>query len=130
MFSRHDSIQELPGAPQHAPFPTAPSRVAYLPEYFMYCNYLKRLGTRQTYIYIYCIYIYIYVMLCYFSPCSVSFVPIGEYIQYSPIIPSNIHLQLIIPSNIHLQCLCSTKNEKKQHHEGNMALRIISILTH
>jgi hypothetical protein len=34
------------------------------------------------------------------------------------------------PSNIHLQCLCSTKNEKKQHHEGNMALRIISILTH
>jgi hypothetical protein len=22
-----------------------------------------------------------------------------------------------------------TKNEKKQHHEGNMALRIISILT-
>ena len=46
MFSRHDSIQELPGAPQHAPFPTAPSRVACLPEYFMYCNYLKRLGTR------------------------------------------------------------------------------------
>ena len=61
----------------------------------------------------------------YFSPCSVSFVLIGEYIQYSPlinfrliipsnihlqlIIPSNIHLQLIIPSNIHLQCLCSTK---------------------
>ena len=76
----------------------------------------------------------------YFSPCSVSFVLIGEYIQYSPlinfrlIIPSNIHLQLIIPSNIHLQCLCSTKNEgKKQHNElneGNMALRIISILTH
>jgi hypothetical protein len=30
-----------------APFPTAPSRVACLPEYFMYCNYLKRLGTRQ-----------------------------------------------------------------------------------
>jgi hypothetical protein len=29
------------------PFPTAPSRVACLPEYFMYCNYLKRLGTRQ-----------------------------------------------------------------------------------
>ena len=55
----------------------------------------------------------------YFSPGSVSFVLIGEYIQYSPlinfrlIIPSNIHLQLIIPSNIHLQCLCSTKNEKK-----------------
>jgi hypothetical protein len=55
----------------------------------------------------------------YFSPCSVSFVLIGEYIQYSPlidfrlIIPSNIHLQLIIPSNIHLLCLCSTKNEKK-----------------
>ena len=55
----------------------------------------------------------------YFSPCSVSFVLIGEYIQYSPIInfrliiPSNIHLQLIIRSNIHLQCLCSTKNEKK-----------------
>jgi hypothetical protein len=24
-----------------------PSRVACLPEYFMYCNYLKRLGTRQ-----------------------------------------------------------------------------------
>ena len=57
--------------------------------------------------------------LYYFSPCSVSFVLSGEYIQYSPlinfrlIIPSNIHLQLIIPSNIHLQCLCSTKNEKK-----------------
>jgi hypothetical protein len=55
----------------------------------------------------------------YFSPCSVSFVLSGEYIQYSPlinfrlIIPSNIHLQLIIPSNIHLQYLCSTKNEKK-----------------
>ena len=47
MFVRHDSIQELPGAPQHATFPTAPSRVACLPEYFMYCNYLKRLGTRQ-----------------------------------------------------------------------------------
>jgi hypothetical protein len=47
MFSRHDSIQELPGAPQHAPYPTAPSRVACLPKYFMYCNYLKRLGTRQ-----------------------------------------------------------------------------------
>jgi hypothetical protein len=27
--------------------PTAPSRVACLPEYFMYYNYLKRLGTRQ-----------------------------------------------------------------------------------
>ena len=72
----------------------------------------------------------------YFSPCSVSFVLSGEYIQYSPlinfrlIIPSNIHLQLIIPSNIHLQCLCSTKNEKKQHHQGNMALRIIYILNH
>jgi hypothetical protein len=57
--------------------------------------------------------------LTYFSPCSVSFVLSGEYIQYSPlinfrlIIPSNIHLQLIILSNIHLQCLCSTKNEKK-----------------
>jgi hypothetical protein len=25
----------------------SPSRVACLPEYFMYCNYLKRLGTRQ-----------------------------------------------------------------------------------
>jgi hypothetical protein len=25
-----------------------PSRVACLPEYFMYCNYLKRLGTRQS----------------------------------------------------------------------------------
>jgi hypothetical protein len=48
MFVRHDSMQELPGAPQHAPFPTAPLRVACLPEYFMYCNYLKRLGTRQT----------------------------------------------------------------------------------
>ena len=58
-------------------------------------------------------------MQTYFSPCSVSFVLSGEYIQYSTlinfrlIIPSNIHLQLIIPSNIHLQCLCSTKNEKK-----------------
>jgi hypothetical protein len=76
----------------------------------------------------------IVVITAYFSPCSVSFVLIGEYIQYSPlinfrlIIPSNIHLQLIIPSNIHLQCLCSTKNEKKQHNEGNMALWIISIL--
>ena len=40
-----------------------------------------------------------------------------------------INFPLIIPSNIHLQCLCNTKNEKKQHHEGNMALRIISILT-
>jgi hypothetical protein len=56
----------------------------------------------------------------------VSFVLIGEYIQYSPlinfrlIIPSNIHLQSIIPSNNHLQCLCSTKNEKKQHNEGNI----------
>jgi hypothetical protein len=75
-------------------------------------------------------------MNIYFSPCSVSFVLIGEYIQYSPlinfylIIPSNIHLQLIIPSNIHLQFLCSTKNEKKKHNEGNMALRIIYILTH
>jgi hypothetical protein len=47
MFIRHDSIQELPGAPQHASFPTAPLRVACLPEYFMYYNYLKRLGTRQ-----------------------------------------------------------------------------------
>ena len=47
MFSRHDSIQELPSAPQHASFPAAPSRVACLPEYFMYYNYLKRLGTRQ-----------------------------------------------------------------------------------
>jgi hypothetical protein len=28
---------------------TAPSRVACLPEYFMYYNYLKRLGTRQHY---------------------------------------------------------------------------------
>jgi hypothetical protein len=62
----------------------------------------------------------------YFSPCSVSFVLIGEYIQYSPL----INFRLIIPSNILLQCLCSTKNEKKQHHEGNMALRIIYILTH
>jgi hypothetical protein len=73
---------------------------------------------------------------CYFSPCLVSFILIGEYIQYSPlinfrlIIPSNIHLQLILPSNIHLQCLCSTKYEKKQHNESNMALRIISILSH
>jgi hypothetical protein len=24
MFIRHDSIQELPGAPQHASFPTSP----------------------------------------------------------------------------------------------------------
>jgi hypothetical protein len=61
----------------------------------------------------------------YISPCLVSFVLIGEYIQYSPL----INFRLIIPSNIHLQCLCSTKNEKKQHHEGNMALRTISILT-
>jgi hypothetical protein len=53
--------------------------------------------------------------LTYFSPCSVSFVLIGEYIQFSPL----INFSLIIPSNIHLQCLCSTKNEKKQHHEGN-----------
>jgi hypothetical protein len=29
------------------PFPTAPSRVDCLPGYFMYYNYLKRLGTRQ-----------------------------------------------------------------------------------
>ena len=63
--------------------------------------------------------IYLSIYLSYFSPCSVSFVLSGEYIQYSPlinfrlIIPSNIHLKLIIPSNIHLQCLCSTKNEKK-----------------
>jgi hypothetical protein len=64
--------------------------------------------------------------LYYFSPCSVSFVLRGEYIQYSPL----INFRLIIPSIIHLQCLCSTKNEKKQHNEGNMALRIISILTH
>jgi hypothetical protein len=62
-----------------------------------------------------------YSISAYFSPCSVSFVLSGEYIQYSPlinfrlIIPSNIHLQLIIPSNIHLQCLCSTKNEKKNN---------------
>jgi hypothetical protein len=76
-------------------------------------------------------------MINYFSPCLVSFVLSGEYIQYSLlinfrlIIPSNIHLQLIVPSNIHLQCLCSTKNEKKkQHNEGNVALRIIYILTH
>jgi hypothetical protein len=41
-----------------------------------------------------------------------------------------VHFRLIIPSNIHLQCLCSTINEEKQHNEGNMALRIISILTH
>jgi hypothetical protein len=46
-LSRHDSIQELPGDPQHASFPTAPSRVACLPKYFMYYNYLKRLSTRQ-----------------------------------------------------------------------------------
>ena len=74
--------------------------------------------------------------LDYFSPCSVSLVLRGEYIQYSPlinfhlIIPSNIHLQSIIPSNIHPQCRCSTKNEKKKHHEGNLALRITSILNH
>jgi hypothetical protein len=48
-------------------------------------------------------------MVTYFSPCSVSFVLVGEYIQYSPL----INFRLIIPSNIHLQCLCSTKNEKK-----------------
>jgi hypothetical protein len=46
----------------------------------------------------------------YFSSCSVSFVLIGEYIQYSPL----INFRLIIPSNIHLQCLCGTKNEKKE----------------
>jgi hypothetical protein len=51
-----------------------------------------------------------------FSPCSVSFVLIGEYIQYSPL----INFRLIIPCDIHLQCLCSTKNEKKQHNEGNI----------
>jgi hypothetical protein len=45
----------------------------------------------------------------YFSPCSVSFVLIGEYIQNSPL----NNFRLLIPSNIHLQCLCSTKNEKK-----------------
>jgi hypothetical protein len=65
-------------------------------------------------------------MVLYFSLCSVSFGLIREYIQYSPL----INFLLIIPSNIHLQCLCSTKNEKKQHNEGNMALRNISILTH
>ena len=43
-------------------------------------------------------------------------------------IPPLINFRLIIPSNIHLQCLSSTKNEKKQHNEGNMALRIIYIL--
>jgi hypothetical protein len=48
----------------------------------------------------------------YFLPCSVSFVLIGEYIQYSP----QINFRLIIPSNIHLQCLCSTKMRKKQQH--------------
>jgi hypothetical protein len=46
------------------------------------------------------------IIVPYFSPCSVSFVLIGEYIQYSP---------LIIPSNIHLQCLCSTKNETENN---------------
>jgi hypothetical protein len=61
----------------------------------------------------------------YFSPCSISFVLIGEYVQYSP----RINFHLIIPSNIPLQCCCSAKNDKKQHHEGNMAVRIISILT-
>jgi hypothetical protein len=60
------------------------------------------------------------MVMVYFSLCSVSFVLIGEYIQYSPL----INFRLIIPSNIHLQCLCSTKNEKKQHNEGNMALRL------
>jgi hypothetical protein len=44
----------------------------------------------------------------------VSFVLIGEYIQYSPL----INFPLIIPSNIRLQCLCSTKNERKQHNEA------------
>jgi hypothetical protein len=40
--------KEMPGAPQHASFPTVPSRVACcLPEYFMYYNYLKSLGARQ-----------------------------------------------------------------------------------
>jgi hypothetical protein len=39
----------------------------------------------------------------YFSPCSVSFVLIGEYIQYSPL----INFRLIIPSNIHLVVFCS-----------------------
>ena len=82
--------------------------------------------------------------LTYFSPCSVSFVLSGEYIQYSPlinfrlIIPSIIHLQLIIPSNIHLQLIippnihlfAAQKMRKKQHHEGNLALRITSILNH
>jgi hypothetical protein len=43
---------------------------------------------------------------------------------------SLINFRLIIPSNIHLQCLCRTKNQKKQHNEGNMALRIIPLLTH
>ena len=42
VFPPWQYIQELPGAPQHAPFPTAPSRVTCLPEYFMYYNYLKR----------------------------------------------------------------------------------------
>jgi hypothetical protein len=44
MFSRHDSIHELPGAPQHASFPTAPSRVACLREYFMYYLAFKAHG--------------------------------------------------------------------------------------
>ena len=35
MFICHDSIQELPGAPQDAPFPTAPSHVACLIEYWL-----------------------------------------------------------------------------------------------
>jgi hypothetical protein len=35
MLVRHDSRQELPGTLLHAPFQTAPSGVAYLPEYSM-----------------------------------------------------------------------------------------------
>jgi hypothetical protein len=72
----------------------------------------------------------------YFSPCSVSFVLSGEYIQYSPlinfrlIIPSNIHLQLIIPSNIHLQCLCSTKNEKRTTSRRQFGIENYLIMNH
>ena len=49
MTSLHEVLQwgEMAKGLMGRPFPTAPSRVACLPEYFMYCNYLKRLGTRQ-----------------------------------------------------------------------------------
>jgi hypothetical protein len=65
--------------------------------------------------------------MSYFSPWSVSFVLVGEYIQYSPL----INFRLIIPSLIFTcNVFAAQKMRKKQHNEGNMALRIISILTH